>query len=75
MIRKHKHAKKNPGVIVDMIDLAQSDGLDFGTLRNILKKISALAAISLENKDSGHHSCQEEWETYCTNNQETNDGK
>ena len=45
-IRKHKHAKKNPNVIKDMITLAQKDGLEFGSLRIILERIQQIAGTS-----------------------------
>jgi putative ATP-dependent endonuclease of the OLD family len=44
-IRKHKHAKKNPNVIKDMIIMAQNDGVEFNSLRAILEKILEISKI------------------------------
>lgn len=48
-IRKHKHAKKNPNVVRDMIEMATADELAFTSLQNILEKICDLANIGVEN--------------------------
>lgn len=39
---KHKHAKKNPNVVRDLILMAQENGQEFSTLRTIVGKIMAI---------------------------------
>jgi len=39
---KHKHAKKNPNVVRDLILMAQENGQEFSTLRTIVEKIMAI---------------------------------